>query len=223
MASTDDYVSLITSEHDEKPNFVATIRAMTAGFVDVINLDLSLTLKFDLDVAEGVQLDDVGKWVGISRRLRVPLEDVYFEWDGTAALGWESGLWQGPFDPSTGLVSLPDGIYRILLRSKIAANNWDGTIPGAIAVWQIVFNGGQAIIIQDNQDMSMVVGFVGPPLSAIERALLTGGYLPLKPAGVRIAYYAIPVDDGPIFAWDAVSSELDGWDAGSWSLVLLPT
>lgn len=223
MASTDDYVTLITSEHNDKPNFVATIRAMTAGFVDGINLNESLPDKFNLDNAVGVQLDDIGKWVGVSRRLRVPLEDVYFEWDGTAELGWEAGVWRGPFDPVTGLVNLPDDVYRTLLRGKIAANNWDGTIPGAVAVWAIVFNGGQTIIIQDNQDMSMIIGFVGPPLSTVEIALLTGGYLPLKPAAVRVSYFAIPVGPGPLFGWDADTATINGWDTGSWARELLPT
>jgi hypothetical protein len=223
MSSTDIYVDLITNEHNDKPNFVATIRALTSGAVDNINLDLSLPAKFDLDQAVGVQLDDVGRWVGVTRRLSVPITGVYFTWDDTVTTGWDSGIWQGDFDPTTGLVSLPDDVYRILLRGKIAANNWDGTIPGAVAVWSIVFNGGQTIVIQDNQDMSMIVGFVGPPLSAVERALLTGGYLPLKPAAVRIAYFAIPVNDGPIFAWDADTDVLAGWDEGSWALEILPT
>ncbi len=223
MTSADDYLNLVTSEHKQKPLFTAALAALVAGAVDAANVAADLVNKFDLDLAVGVQLDDVGRWVGLSRRLRTPLTGVYFEWDGAADVGWESGIWQGVFDPTTGLVSLPDDIYRILLRAKIAANHWDGTIPGAILVWETAFNGGQSIVIQDNQDMTMVIGFVGPPLSAVEQALLVDGYLPLKPAGVRISYYAIPVNEGPIFAWDAESPELDGWDIGSWPIELLPT
>lgn len=221
MASLDDYTGLITSQHADKPKFKAVVEAVTQGLVDNINLCAALTEHFNLDTAVGVQLDAVGLWVGASRRLKLPLE-VYFEWDGSVILGWDSGSWQGEFDPVTGLVLLPDDAFRRLIRSKIAANNWDGTIPGAIAVWDIAFDGGQTIIIQDNQDMSMVVGFVGPALSAIDQALLTGGYTPLKPAGVRIAYYAIPSGPGPLLGWDSNSDELRGWDFGQWAQILLP-
>lgn len=217
MASTDDYVALITSEHNDKPLFVAVIRALTQPFVDRINLLATFPDLYSLDDAVGVQLDAVGIWVGISRNLTLPLTNVYFSWDSTVTLGWDSGSWMGPFDPSTGVVSLPDDEYRRLIRARIAANKWDGTLQDAELIWEQVFaDTGQQVIIQDRQDMSMVVGFTGVPLTAIQQALLTGGYFPLKPQGVRIYYYAIPVNTGPLFAWDTNSSDLQGWDTGSW-------
>lgn len=220
MANTDKYVDLITSEHQGKPKFEGVVRALTAGFSDNGEAVLDFVNKFDLDQAVGSQLDDIGLWVGVSRRLPVPIIGVYFAWNDTALTGWGSGIWRGPFDPVTGLYSLPDDIYRKLIRARIAANQWDGTIPGAIAIWALVFDGGQTIIIQDNQNMTMVVGFVGPALSAVEQALLTGGYVALKPSGVRISYYAIPPGPGPLFAWNASSPELDGWGSGSWATQL---
>lgn len=217
MASTDDYVALITSEHADKPLFVAVIRALTQPFVDRINLLATFPDLYSLDNASGVQLDAVGAWVGISRNLTVPLTGIYFSWDDVPLLGWDSGSWQGPFDPTTGVVSLPDDAYRALIRAKIAANQWDGTMMAAEAIWAQVFAGsGQHIFLQDKQDMSMIVAFTGPPLTAIQQALLTGGYFPLKPEGVRIAYYAVPVNTGPLFAWDTNTTDLQGWDTGSW-------
>lgn len=223
-ASTDDYVSLITPEHIDKPKFVAVVQALTQGPVDNINLMASLKDLYDLDQAVGQQLDAVGAWIGLSRYLSVPLTGVYFSWDSTALLGWDSGVWQGPNDPSTGLVSLPDDEYRQLLRAKIAANRWDGTMQQAEDIWNQVFGGSPLIIIQDRQDMTMIVGFVGQPLTAVQQALLTGGYFPLKPATVRVYYYAVPVDTGPIFAWDAApNATLDGWDNGRWVQEIVPT
>ncbi len=223
MASSDDYTGLITSQHADKPNFKAVIEAVTKGLVDNINLCVALPEFFNLDTAVGVQLDAVGLWVGASRRLQIPLTGVYFEWDSTELLGWDSGSWMGPFDPDSGLALLPDDAFRKLIRAKIAANNWDGTILGAVAVWETAFDGGQTIIIQDNQDMSMIVGFVGASLSAIDQALLLGGYIPLKPAGVRISYYAFPPSDGPLFAWDAESDVLAGWETGQWAIEIIPS
>lgn len=217
MKTIDDYIALITDEHRDKPLFVAMVTMVVQPLIDIANQMRQLVFDFDLDDAVGVQLDVVGEWVGLSRVLSVPLTGIYFSWDSTALLGWDSGSWKGDFDPTTGLTSLPDDEYRRLLKAKIAANQWDGTMEGAQSIWNQVFAGQQAILLQDNQDMSMTLGFVGAPLSAIQQALLTGGYFPLKPGGVRIKYYAIPPNTGPLFAWDASSPQLAGWETGSWA------
>lgn len=212
----DDYTGLVTSEHNDKPLFMAVVQALCQGLVDIGNQDIGLANDFDLDQAVGVQLDAVGLWVGISRILPVPITGVYFSWDDTALTGWESGIWQGLFDPSSGLTSLPDDQYRLLLRAKIAANHWDGSLQAAETIWNFLFGGSPEIIVQDNQDMSMTIAFYGPPLSAVQQALLLGGYFPLKPSGVRVNYYGVPVNTGPVFAWDVNSIELQGWEQGSW-------
>lgn len=210
------YTDLITSEHSDRPDFVATVDATTQAVVDIEAILALLPEKFDIDVATGVQLDAVGLWIGRTRRVATPLTGVYFTW-GAPGPGWGDGVWQGQFDPDSGLVDLDDDSYRTLLKAKIAANSWDGTIPGAYAVWEGAFNDGSIIIIQDNQDMSMTVGIAGAQISAVIRSLLTGGYIPLKPSGVKINFYMISSNDGPIFAWGAQSAALDGWGIGSWA------
>jgi hypothetical protein len=217
-----DYSGLITSEHRDKPRFMATVEALTNPALDMQLACQDMISGFNLDVAVGKQLDIDGEWVGISRRIPIPLENVYFSWDATPLLGWDSGVWQGLFDPDSGLAELGDEDYRQLIRAKIAANAWDGTMEGAERIWGIVFAGAQTIIVQDNQDMTMTLGFVGNPLNAVQRALLEGGYFPLKPSGVRIRFYAIPIDTGPLFAWDADSPELQGWDTGRWAQEISP-
>jgi hypothetical protein len=219
MVTTDDYVGLVTGQHQDKPKFRQVIEALTRGFAEINNTQEAYIDLFDLDQAVGQQLDIVGAWIGVSRYLTVPITGVYFTWDDTALTGWDSGSWRGEFDPVTGLTSLPDDAYRNLLKARAVANQWDGSMPEAAAIWAAAFP-GQTVIIQDNQDMSMILGFVGAPISAIQQALLTGGYLPLKPAGVRVSYYAIPVNDGPLFAWDIDNAFLAGWDEGSWAQLL---
>ena len=216
------YLNLITSEHRDKPKFEATITAGVSPFAKIQDVLNGLPADFDIDTATGVQLDAVGVWIGRSRRIDTPLVGVYFAWDDLASDGWESGIWKGPFDPDSGLVDLPDDSYRVLLKAKIAANSWDGTIPGAYAIWATVFTNSQ-LVIQDNQDMSMVVGIAGQPLSIVDQALLTNGYIPLKPEGVRIQYYAIAPAAGALFAWDTdESTALAGWDTGQWATELIP-
>lgn len=217
MASTDDYLNLITEEYADKPRFTAMIKALSQGFVDIQNIEAVIPNFYDIDVAVGVQLDAIGVWIGISRYLKTPLTNVYFTWDDTTLVGWDSGSWMGPYDSATGITVLSDDAYRTLLKAKSAANQWDGTIPLAVTIWNTVFGTGQTVIIQDNQDMSMIMGFVGPPLTAVQQALVTSGYIPLKPEGVHIAFYAIPIDTNPIFAWDATTTLLNGWNVASWA------
>lgn len=218
MARASDYTSLITSEHVSKPRFAAMVAAVAQCFVDQINVMQSIPAAFDLDTAVGVQLDAVGLWAGITRQLKLPL-NVYFSLD-TVNLGFDQGSWQGPFDPSAGLVSLDDATFRTLIRAKIAANSWDGTIPGAAAAYANLLNGsGSYIFIQDNMDMTMTVGISGAIPSAVLRALISGGYLHLKPEGVRVNYYFVAsVNNTPLFGFDVENSYISGFDVGSWAV-----
>lgn len=217
------YLDRITSQHRQRPKFVAVVDAVTRPVVELQALLEEVRRAFDLDDAVGVQLDQVGEWVGRSRDLSTPLEGVYFAWN-EEGVGWGQGSWQGRFDPDSGLISLPDDTYRVLLKAKVAANGWNGSRDGAYEIWEAAFADlGMIIVIQDNQDMSIVVGVAGSAPDAITEQLLVQGYIPLKPVGVRIAYYAVtPEAGGPLFAWDCETDALNGWNVGSWPQILTP-
>ena len=160
------YLGLVTSEHRNRPRFMATVAAVTDPLCGLQELLETMRAAFDVDSAVGGQLDRTGEWIGRSRHLRLELDDVYFEW-GREAVGWARGSWKGLYDPETGMVRLPDETYRLLLKAKIGANRWDGTVPGAYEVWESAFaDTGSLILMQDNQDMSVVIGLAGTPLDA---------------------------------------------------------
>ena len=211
------YTDLIISQHQQARNFMSVVAIRCQPYADMIAVAQAMPGLFDIDVAVGDQLDAVGEWVGISRDLSIPLTGVYFSLD-TPGLGFDQGVWMGPFDPSSGVVSLDDDDYRTVLYAKIADNQWDGTIPGAYEVLAPVFP-GNTIFIQDNGDKSMYVGVVGPvALTPIQNSLLTGGYLSVKPAGIRIAgYITSSIQGAPVFGFDADNSTIGGFDHGAWA------
>lgn len=184
MASSDDYVALITSEHRGAPNFVAVVRLAVQAFVDGINQFLGFVNDLDLDLAIGAQLDLIGLWVGLPRSLRIPIAGVYFSFD-TAGLGFDQGIWQSSLNPNAGVTTLDDDTYRVMLRAKIASNSWNGTLGQANALLGSIFPGLQ-VVIKDNFDMTESIIVSGSPLSALFQQLVTTGYLSFRPAGVGL-------------------------------------
>lgn len=218
--SIQDYLGLITSEHANKPKFMAMISACVAPMVQIQSLYASMIPLFDLSTPPvGNQLDIIGQWVGVSRFVNVPLTGIFFSWEGTLAEGWDLGLWQGSNNTNS-IVSLPDAQYLTLILARIAANSWNGTTEQAYAIYQQIFP-NLTILIQDNQNMTFYVIVIGM-MDSLTQALLTGGYLPLRPEGVLISEYVV-IMTGPLFGWDLVNTNFQGWDVGSWGQEILPS
>lgn len=211
------YLNLVTSEHRYKPNYIAMLTEFLQPIADGIAVANSLVPMFDIDTAEGQQLDAVGLWVGVSRYLSVPITDVYLTFDDGPGL--DMGIFWGPFEPINELIALPDASYRILLYATVAANHWDGTIGGAYEAYAIIFGpGGYRLVIVDNQDMSMDLILSGPIPDAVTLALFRGGYLSLKPVGVRVRNYIVSANPAAkIFMFDAApdSPAVGGFDTAA--------
>lgn len=213
------YLNLVTSEHNQKPKFMAMLGVELQPWVDMQNLLQTFSTVFDIAHAVGDQLDKIGQWVGQSRNLAIPLQGVYLTWN-TSGLGWGQGTWFLPGDNTSQIDTLPDDSYRVLLAAVIAANHWDGTVPGAYAIWQDLFSLlGMNILIQDNQNMTMFFVLINTGVNAVALALLTNGYVALRPAGVQITGYFQPsVANAPVFAWNVNpnNSNCAGWGVGCW-------
>jgi hypothetical protein len=217
MATLSSYEALVSSQHSDKPKFIATIDAVAGPAVEVFDALQKLPTDFGLDTAVGVQLDAVGRWIGRSRQLATPLLGVYFSFD-TPGLGFDEGTWIGPYDPDTQLSVLPDEAYRALLYIKAAANEWDGSNA---QMYEIFSNfcatvGIGPAFYQDRQDMSLVLGVSGFVTDAVLRQLILSGYIPLKPAGVRVYYVLNTVVDMPLFGFDLDTAEVAGFDESGW-------
>jgi hypothetical protein len=222
LRTTEDFLKLITSEHIEKPKYVQTVTVTIQPLADESRTLVNFPLLFDVDYAVGDQEDKTGQWIGKTRF--VPLGNVFFSWD-TPGLGWEQGNWRGPFDSPAALTRLDDYHYRILLYATIAANNWDGSVPGAYLAWDTLFaNTGLQILIQDEGYMSMLYALRGTTIpDAVTQALFTSGQMNLKPVGVQILDYVFQSLEGlPFFGFDIENDTVSGWDVGVWGTLVPP-
>ena len=217
MSDSNKYTERLAGHYVDLEKFVQAVYDCTQPISEIGGVAGSLPLSFDLDTAVGVQLDAVGVRVGISRRLKAPIEGVYFSFD-TENVGYDQGIWKWKYDPDDGVVELDDEFYRIVIRAKIAANHWDGTNETLPDILNLVFNPelGTYASVDDLQDMSMIVGLSGKVPSPLLMQLLTKGYINIKPAGVRIAYYITPSVEGPLFAFDIENEYFAGYDVGVW-------
>ncbi|ERJ35953.1 putative bacteriophage protein [Burkholderia sp. AU4i] len=220
MADLDDYTALITSEHRDKPKFMAMVEMLSAPLVDVMNVLGGMPALFDLDSAVGDQLDTLGEWIGLSRNVSAPLAGIYFSLD-VDGLGFDQGVWKGPFDPETGLVALDDETYLMTLRAKIAANHWDGTPDSAADILDALAPAGTLIFLEDHCDMSIAINLAGIQPSALYLALLKQGLLSLKPEGVLVNYQITSAQGAPLFGFDMDNQYIGGFDRGAWGVTSL--
>lgn len=215
------YLNLVPSRNQSAPNFMAMLAATLQPEADLIALLNQIPGLYDLDVAVGQQLDVIGQWVGVSRQLTGPLTGVYFGFDD-ATVGFDQGVWQGPYDPTTGIVSLPDDYFRVLIAVRVLNNHWDGSIPDAYAIANSAFASlGFNILIVDNNDLSMDLGVVGATMiTALSKQLLLSGKFDIKPVGVHIKNYFYSSAAGPLFGFDISSTSVAGFDVGNWATIV---
>lgn len=220
MQTVDRYLSLVPSFNRNKPKFTQTLQDTLQPFVDAQNFIASIPGHFDVDSAVGVQLDIVGEWVGAKRRLPIPLQDFWFRWDDIRR-GWSAGVWRNPdFEGGdVGITYLDDDDFRALIKAKIGANYWDGTIPdGQLALDEFFANSGTLSLIQDRHDLSIAIGVAGELPSLPKVALLGGGYIKLKPAAIRTYYWFTSVNTKPLFGYGMQNAYVSGWNIGAWGV-----
>jgi predicted methyltransferase len=182
--TTKYYTGLVTSEYAASPKMLAWLAASIQPFQDLQVCLNSFVEAFNLDSAVGAQLDIIGEIVGQTRTVA--------------------------FQPS-GVVSpiLDDDTYRLLLKSCIAQNHWDGTIDGLIDIWKALFPGG-IIIVNDHQNMTVDI-YVAGSFTSILTDLILNGYMLPRPQGVLFTYAMAVL---PMFGFDRDDYYVAGFDLG---------
>lgn len=181
------YLSLITSEYQNSPNFLAFLQSFVQKFDDITSLLYMFDFDLQIDQAKGVQLDLIGTIVGANRTV--------------------------DFQPRGGVSPvLDDATYRLLLYATIARNNWNGQIGSMQPIWSQLFPGGRIIVV-DGQDMTVVVTMSGSFTSIIQD-LITHDYIVPRAEGVLMQYNFAGL---PIFGFDRNDAFIAGFDLGLWS------
>lgn len=191
---TTDYTGLITSEHNQQPDFDAVVNLTANGVAQITSVIQSLPGLFDLNNAVGAQLDVVGQWVGISRLVTGVLLVQFFGFaDDSSALGFGelgSPATGGRFielgESPTGNATLGDPEFRLILSAKIVANQYDGNIADYDAALADVLPGQTVLTFDPGQYVLMIVpqAMIDP----IIQSLLTNYDLLPRPGGVRYQY-----------------------------------
>ena len=187
MPDVQRYLNMVTSQHQNKPKFKAWLTAPLTLVDDVAALVDVFDSKFDIDYAEGSQLDIVGQILGIARLV------TFQPTDGS--------------DPY-----LDDNMYRLILKAKILRNQWDGTIVQMYEMWNQVFSDA-IFVLQDNQDMTLNVLVIGLS-TQMEKDLTTNGYIIPKPQGVSMSF---SYSDDPFFAYGLDTQDFKGYAEGYWA------
>jgi hypothetical protein len=219
MRTVDDYLNLVTSEHRDQPSFIRYLTAILQPALEAQAFIADMPRHFDLDEAIGVQLDVLGEWIGRSRFIDFPIPTSYFSF-GDTARGFGRGIWKfGEGETEFGISRLEDETYRRLLRAKIRANHWDGTLPDLVDALTTYFDStGSLIFAVDHQDMTMTVYAAGRLPNLVDLSILDAGYIPLKPGAVRVNYRVVSVSGTPLFGFGVDNNYVGGFGHGSWAV-----
>lgn len=181
------YLDLLTSEYRGSTNLINWLTAPLTLLDDLTSMEPNIPPAFDITLAVGPQLDILGLLIGQSRTVA--------------------------FQPSAGVSpTLDDTTYRLLLQTRIAQNQWDGTIDGMQSTWQTLFPGGRINFI-DNQDMTVTFILTGV-FTSIVQDLIVNGYIVPRPETVLYTYTFGTL---PFFGFDQDNAFIGGFDHGHWS------
>lgn len=227
------YTGRISNYLSGMPKFVASVEASVAPLVDATAFLYELSAHFDIDpnwwptdevqlparsgqtMAIGVQLDAVGKWVNLPRRVFIPVPDPWLRLDDETR-GLDEGRFQEPYSFEESLEVLDDDAYRRLLKARIMANSWDGTAEDAYRILTSYFDDPLSLIVVDDHTTGdCIYGISGRIPNRVDLELWGGDYLPLATAGVENIRLVTSVDGEPLFGLDVDNEFIGGLDEGA--------
>lgn len=152
------YLDRIESQHKMKPRFMSHLTALLEMVDGAHRVAKDIPAAYDAHNAVGVQLDVVGKLVGVDRRF-----------------------------PPVAIPGLPsllsDNAFRQVMLARIIQNHWDGTESTFQEIWDATMASQLKARYYDNQDMTISVEVIGQ-IEPVMVELILAGYIIPKPMGV---------------------------------------
>lgn len=177
----------IYAQYADKPKAVQWLNITPTLADTVATAYRGVRESYDIDKAEGAQLDVIGRIVGIDRGF-----ESFVTFDPDTQFGGvdvQFGGLDSQFE-STGAVlsqSVNDAVFRVLIRAKIAKNNSDSTLDGVAGALGYITS-SSPIQVKDYENMTMSVSF-GSALTDIERLVFNTFDVVPRPQGVRFLGY----------------------------------
>lgn len=171
------------SQYRNQPKFMDWLAIARKMGGEIAAAAVAVRESYDIDKAEGEQLDVIGRIVVFPRDFigQIAMETAEFDLSDGAECGDDSAVF------SEARVSddakMADDLYRLAIKAKIMKNTGDATIESIIE--QMVFLVGPKFLrINDTEDMRFTIEFAGD-ISETERWALFNVDLIQKPQGVR--------------------------------------
>lgn len=181
-----DAPSRIYAQYRGKPKATAWYNITRGLATQIADTALAVRVIYDIDFAQGEQLDVIGRIVVIPRDFigKITMETSMFATpeNDSGEFGDTSAMFSAPAVDQASKMS--DDLYRIAIKSKILKNNSYATIEDVLAGMNFMLPNAQVTRLVDGEDMSFSVEFYGQ-ISDLERWALLNAALVPKPQGVK--------------------------------------
>lgn len=175
----------IYSQYRSKPKLVDWMNIARKLGGDIESAAQAVRGSYDIDSAEGEQLDVLARIVVVDRGFvsNLPLDPVLFEDDEDGSQMGDADAIMSATTAATDTV-MSDGLLRIAIRSKIAKNNGDATIKSILDQVQIIVPNLDYVSVLDGLDMTFSIEFSGEIDPLVEWALFNSDLIQ-RPQGVE--------------------------------------
>lgn len=185
-----DYTALITSQHRQKQNYIAMIKAVSNPIVGCFNFLNNVNSFYDVDTAPDPYLQTLARWTGTPLVIPGASELEYFGFvDQEMALTFGEtgdpsvgGYFRESGQSGTGGLTPTGDLLRQLIKAKILKNKSTGNINEAKEILVFVLSHDQ-FTVKDN--LNMTVTFTCKTVFTKTHKILVQMFFPL-PSGVQL-------------------------------------
>lgn len=184
------YLNLLIIQYYNKPKAREEIYRKIERYYDIYKSIIDFYSAYDVDSAVGLQLDHIGRIVGVARNIAESEPNTFFGYNNAPyTTGYSDAPYRTINDRLYSSRQLNDTEYRYIIKAKIAFNNVSCFLYNSEDrlslqdAYSIIFNNRVAVI--DTQLMSIDI-LLSNDVSYREILLVQKTGLLPRPAGVRI-------------------------------------